>query len=50
MNTSKFVDVLLSIVTVALVTSLILPGRQTASVIRAGSTGFADVLGTAMGR
>ncbi len=50
MNGAKFVDVLLSIVTVALVTTLILPGRQTPAVIREGSTGFGNVLSKAMGR
>ena len=50
MNGSRFFDIVASIVVVALVTTLILPGRQTAGVIGATSTGFADVLRTAQGR
>lgn len=50
MNGSRFFDILASIVVVALVTTLILPGRNTQGVIREGSTGFANVLRTSMGR
>lgn len=49
MNTSRFFDIVLSITTIALVTTLILPGRQTAPVIRAASSGGSEFLGTAMG-
>ena len=42
--------VAMGIVGIALVTTLILPGRQTASVIRAGSDLFTGSLRTAMGR
>lgn len=50
MNGSRFFDILASIVTVALVTTLILPGRQTRGVIREGAGGFSQVLRTAQGR
>ena len=42
--------VALAIVTVAFVTTLILPDRQTAKVIEAGSSLFNQSLRTAMGR
>lgn len=50
MNASRFFDIAASIVTVALVTTLILPGRQTQGVIRETTTGFGNVLGAAQGR
>lgn len=50
MNGSKLVDIALSIVTVALVTTLILPGRQTPGVIREGGNAFGNSLRAAMGR
>lgn len=50
MNGSRFFDIVASIVTVALVTTLILPGRQTTGVIRESATGFGNVLGAAQGR
>jgi len=50
MNGSRFFDILASIVVVALVTTLILPGRNTAGVITAGAGGFSNVLRTAQGR
>jgi len=42
--------VAMGIVGIGMVTTLILPGRQTASVIRAGSDLFTGSLRTAMGR
>lgn len=39
-----------SFVVVALVTSLILPGRQTATIITAGSNGFAKNLSTVIAK
>jgi len=42
--------VALAIVSVALVTTLILPDRQTPSVFRAAGDVFSGALGTAMGR
>jgi hypothetical protein len=50
MNTSRFFDIMASIVVVALVTTLVLPGRQTGAVISSGSQGFASVLRAAQGR
>jgi len=50
MNTSRFIDVLLSIVTVALVTTLILPGRQTVGVVRETGSAFGNVIQKAQGR
>lgn len=50
MNGSKFFDIVASIVAVALVTTLILPGRQTGQVINAGGRAFSGSLSTAMGR
>lgn len=50
MNGSRFFDIMASIVVVALVTTLVLPGRQTVGVINAGSGGFASVLRAAQGR
>lgn len=47
---SRFFDILASIVVVTLVTSLVLPGRQTGSVIRESASGFSEVLRTAQGR
>jgi hypothetical protein len=40
----------MGIVTVGLVTTLILPGRQTAPVIKAAGSAFSGSLKTAMGR
>lgn len=42
--------VALGIVGIALVTTLILPGRQTAAVLNAGGNVFTSSLRTAMGR
>jgi hypothetical protein len=50
MNMSRFFDILASIVVVTLVTTLVLPGRQTGAVITSGSSGFANVLKAAQGR
>lgn len=47
---SSFEKIAMGIVAVAMVTTLILPGRQTAAVIGAGSTAFTNALKTAMGR
>lgn len=43
-------QVLMGIITVGLVTTLILPGRQTATVIKAAGSAFSGSLKTAMGR
>jgi hypothetical protein len=40
--------VLTAIVGVAMITALVLPGRQTASVLAAGGTVFNNALGTAI--
>lgn len=40
--------IMLAVVGVAMVTTLILPGRQTPAVIRAGGEGFSRALSTAM--
>jgi hypothetical protein len=50
MNASRFFDIIASVVVVALVTTLILPGRTTTGVIRESSTGFSNILRTAQGR
>lgn len=50
MNGSRFFDILASIIVVALVTTLILPGRQTGSVIRESASGFSGIIRTAQGR
>lgn len=50
MNGSKVVDIFLSIVTVALVTTLVLPGRQTPGIVREGGNAFSNVLKSATGR
>lgn len=50
MNMSRFFDILSSIVAVTLVTSLVLPGRQTGSVISSTANGFSEVLKTSQGR
>lgn len=50
MNGSRFFDILASIIVVALVTTLILPGRQTGSVIRETGAAGSGFLRTAMGR
>lgn len=50
MNGSRFFDIAASIVTVTLVTSLILPGRQTGPVLREGGNAVSGILRTAQGR
>lgn len=50
MNGSRFFDILASIIVVALVTTLILPGRQTGSVIKESASGLSGVIRTAQGR
>jgi hypothetical protein len=40
--------VLVGIVAIGLVTALVLPGRQTASVLQAGGQAFSGALGTAI--
>jgi hypothetical protein len=40
--------VLVGIVTIGLVTALVLPGRQTATVIQSAGTAFNGALGTAI--
>ena len=47
---STFEKVAMGIVAIAMVTTLILPGRQTASVLAAGGNVFTDALKTAQGR
>lgn len=47
---STLEKVAMGIVGIALVTTLILPGRQTASVLKAGGGVFNNALKTAMGR
>ena len=46
----KFTDLLVSIVVVAGITALVLPGRQTAKVVQAGGNAFSGVLKAATGR
>jgi hypothetical protein len=46
---SKFTDILGTIVVVALVTTLVLPNRKTASVIKESGNAFANVLKAAQG-
>ncbi len=46
---STLEKVLTAVVGVAMVTTLILPKRQTANVISAAGKSFSSVLGTAMG-
>lgn len=50
MTMNRVFDVVISIVTLATITSLILPGRQTSQVITAGGTQFRGVLRQAMGQ
>lgn len=45
----KVVNVFGSIVVLAIVTTLVLPGRQTVGVISAGGTAFSDSIKAAMG-
>lgn len=45
----KIISVLGTIVILAIVTTLILPGRQTPAVINAGSAGFIGSIRAAMG-
>lgn len=45
----KAINVLGSIVILAIVTTLVLPGRQTPAVINAGANGFMGSLRAAMG-
>jgi hypothetical protein len=45
----KVISVLGSIVVLAIVTTLVLPGRQTTGVITAGSNGFIGSIRAAMG-
>jgi len=46
----KGFGILASIVIVAGMTALVLPGRQTPAVVREGSSGFAKILNAAIGR
>lgn len=46
---SQLEKILAGVVGVAMVTTLILPGRQTPAVIEKITTGFAKILGKAMG-
>lgn len=46
---NRIFDILASIVTVAGITTLILPGRQTGSVITAGGNAFSNALRAAQG-
>jgi hypothetical protein len=48
MNGSKVFDIVASIVAVALITTLILPNRQTGQVINQGGRAFSGGLQTAM--
>lgn len=41
--------ILTAVIGVALVTTLVLPGRQTPQVIGSATEGFARILGTSMG-
>ncbi len=50
MNFDKGFSLLASIVVLATITSLILPGRQTVGVINAGGNFFTNALKTAQGR
>lgn len=50
MNGGKAAAIIMAIIGVAMVTTLILPNRQTSNVIRNSARGFSEVLGTAMGR
>lgn len=45
----KVVNVLGSIVVLAIITTLVLPGRQTPAVLSAGLGGFSNSIKTAMG-
>lgn len=47
---SSVEKVAMGVVAVAMITTLILPGRQTASVINAGGNVFSTAIKTAMGR
>lgn len=50
MNGSRLFDVLSSLVVVLLVTTLILPGRQTTGVIRASGRAGSDLFRAASGQ
>lgn len=50
MNGDKFFNLLGTIVVLAIITTLILPGRQTAGVITAGGNAFGGAIKAAMGR
>jgi uncharacterized protein YceH (UPF0502 family) len=45
---SSFEKIAVAIIGVALVTTLVLPGRQTAKVLTSGGKAFSSVLGTAI--
>lgn len=49
MNGDKFFNLLGTIVILAIITTLVLPGRQTVGVITAGGNAFKDSIFTAMG-
>lgn len=50
MTTAGFINVLLTLAVVALITTLILPGRQTPQVINAGFTGLSNLTRASQGR
>lgn len=45
----KFTSILTTIVILAIVTTLVLPGRNTAAVTKAGFQGFADSIRAGLG-
>lgn len=50
MNGATVTNVIGTIFGVALVTTLVLPGRQTPQVLTAGTTGTARIINAALGR
>jgi len=46
----RIAGIAISVLAIAAVTTLILPGRQTPAVINAGTTGFAKVINAAIGK
>lgn len=50
MNGDKFFNLLGTIVVLAIITTLVLPGRQTAAVISAGGNAFTGAIRAGLGK
>lgn len=47
---NRIADIAITVLLVALVTTLVLPGRQTPAVLKAGSEGFANIVSASIAK